>query len=214
MSSPPLFRFEKTSVIAIGAFNARIIHPTWLVEIGAMDAKESEMHRMEINVEEATLRLAPVSDATDTWTISTRLLAVESTQEDTTIWDAVGKVLKKLPWTPLTAVGTNFHFKSTDHPPSPHAPLIPSKLSVQGYQTKVMGSMIGLTKADSESVRNVQTVMEGDSCSVVVNFHTDMKPHRPPGDQAKAIEEALGNFPDRKKEADKLIDQLFRKDGQ
>lgn len=203
MAANELFALSKTTVVVVGAMNIHIFHPEWLALIDAISPKSA--YEFEVNLSSPGFRLSPKKAGEPIWTIQPDRLVVESEKFDGKGWSGVRKVFERLPWTPVSSIGTNFHFKALRK-----ENLISQALLSPRPQLPREYNMIGgtrswrLSQVDSSTICNIQFSTPNDSISILINYHTDLTPFPPPTVQLEALTRLLSDFSGLREESESL----------
>lgn len=98
------FHFKNASCVVLGTFNMYIIHPRWLARHEIID-KGAEVG-IQTNLTEPGFRFLLPKHKT-TWTVAPDRIVIESDDPTVDCGRLVAAVLRKLPETPLRAIGNN-----------------------------------------------------------------------------------------------------------
>ena len=196
------FLYTKSNCIALGTFNMYIIQPTWLAKQGIIpDAIEI---KIEANLEEPGLRFSSPSLASQ-WLVTPARLAVESEEWDEDCGSQIAKVIDKLPWTPLVAIGTNtvYEARLSDLPKplrflhDDKHPKLP-----RGFRKEQTSYVITVRKTDR--VFSLHIALHKDKIELKTNVHTHVK------DKGSThANQAAKAFVSNRTEAEKLLVKLF-----
>jgi|GEM_PF-5589349 len=189
--------------------NVYIIHPEWLTTIGAI--QKGAEYNIQINFATPGFRLTPKKGDGVTWTVQPDRLLVESDKCDGLEWNAVQTVIKQLPWTPLNAIGANFHYKvmAAANEGTATDESMPRKAFPCGYNVKLDGRHWSLSRSDALAICNVHLNRDSDSCSILVNYHTDLSDLPAPKRQLNAVNDSLSNFKRQREESELLATACY-----
>lgn len=100
---------ELAQTVAIGAFNPSIITPDWLVRFGVYP-KEGEYGVRLVPLDGGVAFDFEVESGSVQWQVDLQRLSVSTSDPGFDCGQAISRVLKLLPHTPVQAIGHNFHF--------------------------------------------------------------------------------------------------------
>ncbi len=101
-------KLSEVSTVVAGSFNPQIISPPWLVKEQVIaEPKQVEMQLAKVGRSIAfRFKIGDLA-----WQVDYMQLAVSTEDIDSDTAAIVAKVVEKLPHTPLTAIGNNFHYR-------------------------------------------------------------------------------------------------------
>lgn len=205
----------RTDVVVIGVFNVHIILPRWLIQIGA--AKQGEELSVHLDMASPGLKIESLRDDGLIWTVRSDILAVTSKQQTGEEFVNALKVLRSLPWTPVTAIGVNISF-SADNLHSNKS----GKSENWNFQNELLRDLgenlgvesselaVSLVESDGET-RNL--VLSGDERGkvVTVNFNTVVPQGRNAEERVSIFSKAIGDFKSREKTSRSIATKVFEK---
>jgi hypothetical protein len=151
-----------------------ILHPHWLSKHGIVE-KGIEVG-IATNFTQPGFKLTFPNDKS-TWTIAPNRLIVESTMPTVNCGEYVAKVLKKLPETPLQALGSNVHYEA---PPSEMESLataiveFPKTECPQSDETVAQRTFhVGVKHEDK--VANLQLALTDEKLELSCNVHESLE---------------------------------------
>jgi hypothetical protein len=167
------FQLTKASCVAVGTFNIYIIQPAWLT---AVDIFPSETPiQIETNLRRPGFKLSSQQLKT-TWFVTPGKLSVETSSIGENCGRYVAEVLKRLKWTPITAVGNNVAFRAKRSEVEP----FPALETTSGMAVVPDGSSearrafaISLTRSERTFTLNV--TMSGDVIELTGNAHLSIR---------------------------------------
>ena len=189
---------ESATTLVLGHFNPHIITPTWLVKNKLCNEGEVTLRIMSMpQTQGGAFQFKDVQ-----WQIDFQSLLISSSKENCGALAAT--VLRKLPHTPVRAVGNNFHYAGTmDQWGDCPLPM----LGTTGWD-----DLVGVGKVDQlrwvgvffqDKVRIEITLAQSETgFAVMFNFHRNTK-------QAKEAQSAAGCFEEDRGSSKKLIKKLF-----
>ncbi|MBX9656382.1 hypothetical protein K2Y11_22430 [bacterium] len=168
-----MFRFENGNCIALGAFNVYIIQPGWLIDQGIVQQPTGML--VESSMERPGFRFKGVTkgDMKSTWMINPDRIIVESGDAKEDCGTYIAKVLEKLPWTPLTAIGNNFAFSA----PSESLPSLPpcvNWIPTNPDGANLVERSIGASLERDGVILNVQLAACSEKIWARVNAHHEL----------------------------------------
>jgi hypothetical protein len=100
-------RFHSASCVIAGTFNIYIFRPDWLSQAGFLT--EPQLVKVELQLNQPGIRLrSPQLGAT--WTVTPEKLVLETNDPSIDCGQTADRILERLPWTPLKALGCNYAF--------------------------------------------------------------------------------------------------------
>lgn len=207
------FRFVKTSVVVVGAFNVHIIHPEWLRQIKAIGPADE--FAIQVNFSSPGVRFRMPNENEMTWTIQPDRIVVESNHLDDRAWKAVEKVIAKLPWTPLTALGVNLHYKVESlqqelFQPSLLGPGFPAP-NGETYHLSGYGHGVSFSTDVGLTTCNLSWNTEADGSVLLVNYNTDLQKVGAPEPQLNAVKDALSRFDEKTTSIEPMINWFLKR---
>jgi hypothetical protein len=200
------FRFKNASCVAVGTFNIYIIQPAWLVEVEILP--KGIPIAIESNMDEPGFRFSSPKLPMKWFIAPNRIMiTTESPAED--CGSMVAKVLENLPWTPLTAIGSNAIYTAPISDLGAltarfrDAPTTPT-----GYGFKQRSFHFGVSRGNR--VFNLQLSVTDAEIDVSINAHTDLQEEKDGKRASKAAQEAANRFLQDRLEADSLVQNLFQ----
>lgn len=178
-----------------------VIQPAWLAEVGILP--------FEIDVEiyskfdEPGFRFTSPKLPTR-WVVTPTRVQIESDKPNEDCGSALAKVLEKLPWTPIAAVGNNALYRAPlDEVPSLPFQDVFSTSAVGGFTVAQRAVGFGLKRGDTRFNVNVATTE--DEIELSVNAHTECRGHK-----SEYAQRAVRNFFADRKTGEELIADLFK----
>lgn len=205
--SVPL-RFRKSTAVAIGTFNIYVIQPRWLVEVGLLQKTDKVL--MEADLTRPGFKFTQVGRARG-WEVRPDRLVIESEQPDEDCGSALADILDKLPWTPLTAVGTNVTFAGdlSDLDRMAGACAFPPCEPPEGHKVVQRTLHIGIQVGDN--IFNLQVNRNGEA-EVSINAHTELKNKGSQADTNRAAQAECRKFFAHRTQGVALATNLFKLD--
>lgn len=164
------FKFKKASCVVVGAFNVYVFQPSFfvqneIVETGTKTTILGDFSQPGFRVSFENYPLV--------WVIRPDRILIETTDQSADCGKIVGTVLKTLPWTPVSAVGVNFEFQTTEDEfqtmgKSQNLPNIESS-----YQ--IVQRAIHVAISDGPQVFNLGLARTDEGVDFAINVHTDAK---------------------------------------
>jgi len=166
------FTFRESSVVIAGTFNIHIFTPEWLGRIGLVP--EESWLNVQYNLDRPGVRFSSPKRRAK-WTVSPERLAIVSKQRDENCGLAADKVLETLPWTPITAIGSNFVFLGDENDVQdwPDKTRFPSSDAPAGYELEQRSWHVGLKYR--ERAVNLQMSRIESGVELRANIHTEVK---------------------------------------
>ena len=104
----------RSNCICLGSFNIYIVQPKWLADQGIIP--RSIEVAIEANLEEPGFRFSSPA-LSSRWMLHPSRLAIETDDPREDCGAFMGKVLERLPYTPLIALGKNFDYLAEETSP-------------------------------------------------------------------------------------------------
>lgn len=195
------FRFKKATCVVIGRFNMYIVQPSWLAKIGVIP--KGIPVAIGTKLDEPGFRFSSLK-LPHRWYVTPNRIEVETEDPEADCGGAVGAVLEKLPWTPLSALGNNAIYEANtgelEELPdlgrfSPHAP--------EGYELAQRTFHFGVKREDH--LYNLQLSVYEETIELSTNAHTDLS-----GKESEDAQQAARRFLADRQEAEKLIKEIFK----
>jgi len=200
---------EDRQTVVRGRFNPHIINPEWLKSEGIWQADQVQMHLGAI-FEGLNFGTA---DMKTEWAVENRGLAIKSDNED--CGDLAAQVVKKLPHTPVTAVGNNFAYTVSPDETSGEIPkfgaLIRQSFSPDlAFDELTWSGALPLTRGTGRISVGVTLPPDGDLI-VRFNFHRDIKKTSGGSAVANSTAEAARSFKEDELESRQLVEIILNK---
>jgi len=195
------FRFKKANTVVIGTFNIYIIQPAWLAEVGIIPRDIP----VEIfsKLDEPGFRFSSPKLSTR-WIVTPSFVQVESEKVDEDCGGAMARVLNRLPWTPLVALGNNTVFHSSLDDLENIASLeVLERVPPSGFGFAQKSIHYGLKR--EQTIFNLQLSITEDQVELTVNAHTELR-----GRKSDDAQRAAERFFEDRKTGEKLIAELFK----
>jgi hypothetical protein len=168
------YLFKKASCVVVGTFNIYILHPQWLAKQGLIERGTGVF--METNLAEPGFRFRMAKDRV-TWNIAPHKIAIET--EDPTIdcGAKIGSVLKRLPETPLFALGNNAVYCTDLAEMGTLAESIRDFPRIESPNTddKVIRTFHVGIKHDQYRSMNIQVSIKENEIELFGNAHTELR---------------------------------------
>ncbi len=102
-------RLQKLDVVVVGRFNPHIITPAWLADQGVCARADAEMlFGFDVQGRQGIFRFSVDGHQ---WNVTDTRLIISSSDPDEHAASKAAAVILKLPHTPISAVGHNFHYE-------------------------------------------------------------------------------------------------------
>lgn len=150
-------RHQQTDTVVIGRFNPHIITPDWLRKVGISRPGEDVSPDLHVSAKSVVLRF---KIGEFTWAVDSSRLVI-STETPGNTAEKAADVLRQLPHTPVTAIGTNFRYRCT----------------ISGWRGRVPKlDEMGYTELGREGeVRELTWKASIKKASVIVNAQVDIE---------------------------------------
>jgi hypothetical protein len=166
-----VFEFSNTSCVVVGTFNIYIVQPHWLSEVEIIPSKTKVAIQADMRSPGFKFKLPDNVDLS--WNIRPDRLSTQSERLDVDCGKPIAQVLKKLPWTPVTAVGCNAAFiASLDHYDK-ISHLFSSDSLADEYKLAQKTWHRGIRR--NHLTLNIQLSVTDDSIELSLNAHTEAK---------------------------------------
>ncbi len=164
------FLFKRANCVAVGTFNMYIIQPAWLAEVGIIP-RGTEV-AISSKIDAPGFRFSsPKLPAR--WIVTPNLIQVETDQPDIDCGEAVAKVIEKLPWTPLIAIGNNSIYEAPlEELVGTRIPLPATQVAPEGFEFTQRTIHYGLKHGST--VFNIQLAITEDEVALTLNAHTEL----------------------------------------
>ena len=169
MSQPVAFQITKASCVAVGTFNIYIIQPGWLAKVNILPKAPV---RIEANLTRPGFRFFS-PETGPVWIVSPGKLSVESRTGHEDCGRYVAAVLKKLSWTPVSAVGNNVTLRAdrttVETFPALEASLASAVVPDDATETQ---RAFGISIAREKRVFNLNVTVKADAVELIGNANT------------------------------------------
>lgn len=196
-----MFRFVKSDFVAVGTFNIYVLQPNWFAAVGLFT--EGQKIAVQTDFARPGYHFAP-SESDVEWHISPDRVVASSRDSNADCGSQVARVINKLEWTPLHAVGGNFVFEAdrTDYEQLRVKPAIPGR---DDWNWRQSASAISVESAGRQF--NLTLLVLPDKLQLVANIHTDLSKMTDRKGRLAEAEAASVSF---KGDRDKAIDFASR----
>jgi len=188
------FRFQKANCVVVGTFNMYIVHPKWLVKHEIIEQGEVAI---QFNLAQPGFRFVPAKHNV-AWTVAPERVVIESEAPEMDCGARVAAVLRKLPETPLFAIGNNVVYRAgLDEIALLSQPIrdFLQTSSPAPDQTFAQRSLHVAVKQGEHQITNLQVSVKEDGIELLCNVHTELR-DRDDANQA-AVDAAERFFRDR-----------------
>lgn len=167
-------RFKSSQCVVVGTFNMYIIQPRWLMDRKIIP-KSTQFH-VEANLDEPGIKFTPPGDRR-TWLVTPTKLTVLTSDPKSDCGPPVAKVLQKLPWTPLAAIGNNVEFVGGRSAASRRLRSIAKAIlpSVPRDLGETEGTSYALSICHGDQSYRLNFAFGADDIRLFVNVHTNLK---------------------------------------
>ena len=195
------FRFERANCVAVGTFNIYIVQPAWLAARGIIP--QNIQVAIGSNLDEPCFRFHSPKLRSQ-WVVTPGRIEVQTRTANEDCGALVSKVLEKLPWTPLKAVGINATYR---------APLedLESLAALTGFQPaapdgySVEQKALHLVLKQGEHLFSLQLSALKEYIELDVNVHTEITEHG-----SDLGSRSAGKFFEHRKQLETLISDIFK----
>lgn len=194
------FRFKRADCIAVGTFNSYIIQPAWLAKVGIIPTEIPV--QIYSKLDEPGFRFTSPKLPTR-WVVTPTRVQVETDDADQDCGEAVAKVLERLPWTPLVALGCNTLYQaSLDELGQIPVFTALNPKAPEGFD--LAQRTVHYAMKRGETVFNLQLAATEDELELSVNVHTGLRAR-----ESEYAQQSARRFFDNRKTARALITALF-----
>ena len=163
------FRLKRSACVVIGTFNIYIVQPRWLARMGIIP--KGVPVTITTKMDEPGFRFTS-SKIPCAWLVTPGRIEVSTEDPTVDCGEAASKVLKNLPWTPVTAIGHNSIYTAA----VTELELLQCFQGVypqpEGYECVRRTVHFGLKQGDQ--VFNVQAAVTPEEIELATNSHTDL----------------------------------------
>jgi len=168
-----VFRFQRASCVAVGAFNIYIVQPKWLVAKSLIP--EGIELTMESKLDEPGFRFN--SESMDVkWIVTPTRIVIESEDANADCGTVMAKLLEWLPETPVSGVGNNTQYSVTlsEVQSQLNLPNFPVDSPLEGHEIQQRTFHAGLKV--SGCLHNLQLSVKNTTCELMTNCHLATSP--------------------------------------
>jgi hypothetical protein len=164
------FKLRKSSCVAVGTFNIYIFRPPWVGEVeGCPAGAEIKIHA---DLSKPGFQLSS-PNLNCIWTVRPDRIALESAEHQKSCGEVMAEILRRLPETPLTAIGHNFEAAAEVEPDIGDrlGELFTPQSVAEGEierQARVTTVRIGAQQY------NLSLIRLNDRFAIAANVHTDL----------------------------------------
>lgn len=197
------FRFKSSQCVVLGTFNMYIIQPQWLMDRRIIP--KSREIKVQANLDEPGIQFT-APGGSQHWLVTPTKLTVLTPDPEVDCGLEVAKVLQKLPWTPLIAIGNNVEYQAKRTDASQQVrhiakAIVPSGLKKLG---SLHSSACSMSIQRGDQLFNLNLVLDEEHVGLRMNVHTELKGK--PGTFAREVAEASVN---QRRHAEKLARSIF-----
>ena len=180
-----------------------IIQPQWLMERKII--RKSSQIAVQANLDEPGIRFT-APGGSQQWLVTPAKLTVLTRDPKGDCGEPVAKVLAKLSWTPLTAIGHNVEYRVKRTDASTRVRDIakaiePSSLKSLG---RFNGSTCGVSIQHGDQLFNLNLVLDEENVVLKVNVHTELR-----GKSGKFARDVAEAAADQRRHAEKIAKKVF-----
>lgn len=194
------FEFKQASCVAVGTFNIYIFRPDWVGEFE--DCPEKSEVSFDADFSQPGFKLASDQFGSE-WIVRPDRLLLQPRTSENNSGRTLAAVIRKLPFTPLRAVGSNVSFESDV---SELRGLSVSALepisAPDPYEVSQRTWHMAARKGDE--VFNLQLSVQDEKALLSANVHTDVK-----GKAAGFAAEAAERFLEHRRESVALFESIL-----
>lgn len=165
-----VFRFKRSSCVAVGTFNIYIIQPQWLTEIGLISL--GTQVEIKTDFRQLGFRIS-AEDQGVVWNVRPDKLLTEAEDPQINCGEFLGTVLANLNWTPIVAVGNNALFSSDIGNLEQIRNFFPDSPVPEEYE-EVQKTWHRSIRRESH-VFSTQLSIKADEIELALNVHTDVQ---------------------------------------
>lgn len=183
-----------------------ILHPQWLVKHEIIEAGTDV--GIETNLTQPGFRFR-FPDRKAIWNVTPNRLVIESSDPDFDCGDAIARVLRILPETPLFGLGNNVHYQADLSEMGQLAPAIrdyPRTAALEPDQSVAQRTFHVAVKRTKHETVNLQVSLKEEEIELACNVHNDVGKHDEPNEAAVA---AAKCFFDHRDECKTLAQHFF-----
>jgi hypothetical protein len=199
------FRLKTASCVATGTFNIYIVQPEWLTRAGILP--RNTPITIDANLTRPGFRLRS-PDLGSTWVVAPNRLVISTERRSEDCGALMAQVLRRLQWTPLSALGNNSIYEAPADEGVPVASrLIPGfeVLPPTSQTLDIEQRSLLLAIRRGERLINVQLELLQQVARIAVNVHTGL---REQNDTAPAVAAATRFLADRA-EAERIVSDIL-----
>jgi hypothetical protein len=198
------FRFNNAACVVLGTFNMYIVQPAWLA--GMKIIPKEIVVTIGSKFDEPGFRFSSPKLASR-WFVSPNRVVVETENPNEDCGKHLAKVLKRLPWTPLAAIGNNASYKA----PLSDLPLLTKNMRnapdlPEGFALAQRSFHFALSQGNR--VFNVQLSVTPEEIQLATNVHTELANVKK--ETSGTAQTAAKRFLQDRTEAEALIEHFFK----
>lgn len=202
-----LCRFSKASCVVVGTFNIYAVQPPLLKEIGILPSEGAPVW-MEANFTQPGFRYTS-DDLNANWIVRPDRVIVEAVDPRKDCGADVANFLGALPWTRVTAVGSNAEYTSADMSGCELAAIFDRfgrRWKTAGYEVENAAFHVAIKRG--WRTFNLQAAQVEDHFEITCNMHAEVK-EKDIRQANETCQQVARNFLDHRREAGSLIRKLF-----